>query len=109
MPDFDSERLASTLFPDGAEPDPHNSELLFEQYKLFVEMSERLVGRRQAPRYLPPRPRCSEPQGGDSILMSPANGSKLRWFQVRMADDLALSAAVAISASYICPPLTLRS
>lgn len=47
MPDFDSERLASTLFPDGAEPDPHNSELLFEQYKLFVETSERLVGRRQ--------------------------------------------------------------
>ena len=45
-------------------------------------------------------------QGGDSIWMSAAKGSKLRRFQVRMADAPALSAAVAIRASYICPPRT---
>ncbi len=53
-------------------------------------------------------PAGSDCQGGDSIWMSPAKGSKLRRFQVRMADAPALSAAVAIRASYICPPRTPR-
>ena len=47
MPDSDSKCLSSTLFPRGTELDPSRSGLLFEQYKLFVDTSERLVARRQ--------------------------------------------------------------
>ena len=39
--------LESTLFPSGTDFDESSRRLLFEQYRMFVETSERLVARRQ--------------------------------------------------------------
>ena len=39
--------LESALFPSGTDFDESDRRLLFEQYRMFVETSERLVARRQ--------------------------------------------------------------
>lgn len=48
MEDSHPDNLAALLFPKGTDFDEAEREVLFEQYKLFVDTSERLVARRQA-------------------------------------------------------------
>lgn len=48
MTQSDDDSLRNVLYPDRAETISENqSKLLLEQYKLFVETSEKLVARRQ--------------------------------------------------------------